>query len=105
MRKKDVTKAQLNKPKARVTQADVYAALWKKEQADAERYSDLQRSINGLHERMTVHEQSHVADTNYVVQRGVTESKPPSAVKGAGIAGVLAGAVVGIIEALRRVVV
>lgn len=99
MAKRDATKAALNKPKARVTQADVYAALWKKEQADAERYGELSRGILGLHERMTAHENAHTANINTK-----SESKPVSAAKGAGIAGVLAGIVVGVIEALRKVV-
>lgn len=95
-RKKEVATTLQAPNGKRVTMRDVYSALYELDKGLSLRFTSLQDSINGLHERQTTHEQGHVATVNQ------TTTKDTSTAKRAGLVGALVAVVAGIFEALRR---
>ncbi len=84
------------KPAAKVTTEKLYDSLFQLDKGISERFTTLQDSINGLHERMTTHEAAHTVSEQVVSQERQIKLDARKGAIGAGVASfllVVAGAI------------
>lgn len=94
IREKEVVKAPNGE---RITMKDVYAALYDKEKADADRHRLVMLSINTVHDRITTHEDNHNLHESQEDQVKVDFKK-------GGVAGILTACSMGLVLGLGAVV-
>jgi len=83
-----------------VTTANLYDALFQLDKGISERFTTLQDSINGLHERQTTHDARHTQEqASVVVARQIKLDA-----KKAGVAGLLASAAVVVVAAIKELI-
>lgn len=84
----------------RVTTASLYDALFQLDKGISERFTSIQDSINGLHERMTVHEREHNSELASVT----VDKQIKLDAKKAGIGAAIASSLVVLLAAIKELI-